>query len=61
MLSARRMTLFAVAILLSSAITCSSLIAQTTLTSTVLGVVTDSQGAVIPETEVVLRELLGGS
>jgi hypothetical protein len=50
MLSAQRITLFAITILLSSAITYSSLMAQTTLTSTVLGVVTDSQGAVIPDT-----------
>jgi hypothetical protein len=61
MLSAHRITSFAVAILLSFAITYSSLMAQTTLTSTVLGVVTDSQGAVIPDTEVVLRELQTGS
>jgi hypothetical protein len=61
MLSAYRIILFAVAILLSSAITYPSLMAQTTLTSTVLGVVTDSQGAVIPETAVVLRELQTGS
>jgi hypothetical protein len=47
MLSAHSITSFAVAILLSFAITYSSLMAQTTLRSTVLGVVTDSQGASI--------------